>query len=276
MARKKTGARVCVLPIPPLPGEKGASPCDVIARWGVGVIKDLALTMPQWSGAAADESTGIKLSLLRADTVEDKPMEFLLDQRILLRMLSGLCGHPGSCKTWVGLKIAADGSRGIDTFTGKRIRPFNTLYWTNESLPETIRRRFKAMGGDLTRLFILTGAVDSTNKSVNLTLENIAELEQAVTKSKAKLFIVDPLQSFLGAKVNMNQANETRPLLDGISALADKHRLAVIIIRHLSKVGGSQAVSRALGSIEAKGAKKSEIAREFGISRQTLYTYLAA
>ncbi len=255
----KVGALVYMLRTPTLPGDKGTSPCDVSARWGFSVIEDIIRATKQWSfDGTAESTTGIKIELLRADQVEDKPMEFLCEDRILLRMLNGLCGNPGSGKTWVSLRTAADGSKGKDTFSEKKIKPFNTLYWTNESLPETIRRRFKAMGGDLTRLFILTGATDSKGRPVNLTLENITELEQAVIRSRAKLLVVDPLQSFLGARVNMNQANETRPLLDGLSALADKHNLAVIVIRHLRKDGSGHSSGAALGSIDITAKFRTE------------------
>ncbi len=257
MTKRKSGARVHAMQLPTLP-DGGNSPCDLIAAWGMNVFEDIARRTPLWSPDASTNPTGNKPVLLRADEVEDKPMEFLCDQRILLRMLTGICGHPGTGKTWVSLKIAADGSRGIDTFSGKKIKAFNTLYWTNESLPETIRRRFKAMSGDLKRLFILTGAVDSSGKPVNLTLANIAELEQAVKASNASLVIVDPLQSFLGAKVDMNQANQTRPLLDGLSALADKHRMAVIVVRHLAKASTSHAIGRALGSIDITAKFRTE------------------
>jgi hypothetical protein len=239
-------------------GDGKASPCDIWAQpWGEQYFEAKVREAKPFS----DElglSSNIKPVVLRADGVEDKPMEFLCTDRIMLRVLTGLCGHPSSCKTWAALKIAADGSRGVDTFTGERITPFNTLYWTNETLPETIKRRFKAMGGDLKRLFILTGGVNADGKPVNLTLENVVELAQAVRESKAKLLVVDPLQSFIGAKVDMYRPNETRPLLDGLSMMAEREHLAVIVIRHLAKAKGTHAVTQALGSIDITAKMRTE------------------
>ena len=68
--------------------------------------------------------------------------------------------------------------------------------------------------------------------------------------ANASLLLVDPLQSFLGVKTDMNQANQTRPLLDNISGIAERARLAVIIVRHLAKAGSTHAIGRALGSID--------------------------
>ncbi len=185
-------------------------------------------------------------------------MEFLLEDRVPLAMLTGLCGFPSVGKSWVIYKIAADGSNGIDTFSGKKIKPFNTIIWTNEALPATIRRRLKAMGADLDRISILVGAHDSDGRPVTLTLENVAQIEEAVKSANASLLLVDPLQSFLGAKTDMNQANQTRPLLDNISGIAERARLAVIIVRHLAKAGSTHAIGRALGSIDITAKFRTE------------------
>jgi RecA-family ATPase len=256
--KKKTGAIVYAPQMPTLPDD-GNSPCDIIAAGGEQFFKSIIGMAKPWSSTGPQTSTlNTRPVVLLAEDVKDKPLEYLLDHRIPIRMLTGLVGDPGSGKTWVGLKIAADGSRGKDTFSGKKIKPFNTLYWTSESLPETIKRRFVAMGGDPKRLYILTGAVNAEGKPVSLTLENVAELEQAVKTSTAKLVIVDPLQSFIGAKVDMHRANETRPLLDGLSNIADSMKLAAIVVRHLSKTGGSHAVTRGLGSVDIVAKVRTE------------------
>ena len=37
-------------------------------------------------------------------------------------------------------------------------------------------------------------------------------IEKAIRENNAKLMIIDPLQAFLGANVDMNRANEVRPV----------------------------------------------------------------
>ena len=39
-----------------------------------------------------------------------------------------------------------------------------------------------------------------------------ARLEEAIIQTKARLVVLDPIQSFLGAGVDMHRANEIRPI----------------------------------------------------------------
>ena len=71
--------------------------------------------------------------------------------------------------------------------------------------------------------------------------------------------VVDPLQSYLGAGVDLHRSNETRPIMDGMARLAEKHDLAILLLRHLSKQSGGKAIFRGLGSIDLTGAARSEM-----------------
>jgi hypothetical protein len=48
-------------------------------------------------------------------------------------------------------------------------------------------------------------------------------------------------------------------VLDGLAKLADKHRCAILLLRHLSKQSGGKAIHRGLGSIDLTGAVRSEM-----------------
>jgi hypothetical protein len=255
MTKKRTGALVHVMQLPTLP-DGGNSPCDLIAAWGMHVFEDIARRTKQWTPIS--RSDGTEVVMFRGDHIEDKEVEYLWDRRIPLGMLTGLCGNPSDGKTWIALNIAAQGSRGVQPYTESRCPRFNTVHWSVESMPETLRRRYKAMGGDLKRLYVLTGATGQDGKRVGLTLADIPTIERAVTSAKAKLLVIDPLQSFIGAKVDMHRANETRPLLDELSMLAGRLNIAVLVIRHLSKANGARSVVRALGSVDITGAMRTE------------------
>ena len=61
-------------------------------------------------------------------------------------------------------------------------------------------------------------------------------LEEAIIQTKARLVVLDPIQSFLGAGVDMHRANEIRPLMKRISVLAEKYQCAIILIGHMNKI----------------------------------------
>jgi AAA domain len=71
------------------------------------------------------------------------------------------------------------------------------------------------------------------------------------------LVVFDPLQSFLGAKVDMNRANEVRSTLNPLAALAERHQSAFLIIRHFTKKEYSNPLYRGMTSIDFAGTARS-------------------
>ena len=56
--------------------------------------------------------------------------------------------------------------------------------------------------------------------------------------------------SFIGADVDMNRANEVRPVFRKLGMIAEKTGCAIVLIGHLNKSSGTQSTYRGLGSIE--------------------------
>ena len=63
-------------------------------------------------------------------------------------------------------------------------------------------------------------------------------LEAAIKETAARLVVLDPIQGYLGADVDMNRANEIRPVMKRISALAEKYHCAIVLIGHMNKCSG--------------------------------------
>ena len=74
---------------------------------------------------------------------------------------------------------------------------------------------------------------------------------------KPRLVVLDPIQSFLGAEVDMHRANEIRPLMKSVSVLAEKYHCAVILIGHMNKNSAGKSSYRRLGSIDFQAAARS-------------------
>jgi AAA domain/FtsX-like permease family len=150
------------------------------------------------------------------------------------------------------LWIAAQLTRGRIPF-GDQCDPSTVLYLSVENAPaEVVRPRFDDLKGDPSRLLLLKG----TN---SLTLSDVSKLDAVMTQYVPKLLIVDPLQSFVGARVDMHRSNQTRPVLDGLAKLAEKHRSGILLVRHLTKEDKGRAIHRGLGSIDFTGAVRSEV-----------------
>jgi hypothetical protein len=221
---------------PPLPDEK---------------VRAVARGIPaRYPNPTPEEKPYVKPNLVCLADVEARPVEWLWEPFIPLRMLSMISGDPGAGKSFVALSVAADLSRG-KLRDGRIVEPASTLYLTVENpTAEVIRPRFDLLGGDPKLLHLFSDTVS---------LADVAALEAAIIEIHARLVIVDPLQSYLGAGVDLHRSNETRPVMDGLARLAEKHGCAFLLLRHLSKQSGGKAIHRGLGSIDLTGAVRSEM-----------------
>jgi len=71
-------------------------------------------------------------------------------------------------------------------------------------LGDTVKPRLVQSGADCGRVIV----IDESEKELS---HSDLRIEQAITLTGAKLFILDPLQAYLGADVDMHRANEIRP-----------------------------------------------------------------
>ena len=197
-----------------------------------------------------EETAQLKPQLVCLGDIEPRAIDWLWEPFIPLRMLSMLSGDPGAGKSFVALSIAADLSRG-KLRDGRTVEPATTLYLTIENpTAEVMRPRFDSLGGDPNRLHLFSDTVS---------LADVDALEAAIIEVHARLVVVDPLQSYLGANVDLHRSNETRPIMDRLAKLAEKHCCAILLLRHLSKQGGGKPTYRGLGSIDLTGAVRSEM-----------------
>jgi KaiC/GvpD/RAD55 family RecA-like ATPase len=201
--------------------------------------------------------------LVRLSDVAPKAVSWLWEPYLPLEMITVLSGDPGVGKTFISLAIAAALTRGHGVVGEGISSPANVLYLTLEnSAAHVLRPRFDAQGGDTSRLIVMRGTLyrdGDTEKQDSLSLADVDQLESAISETHARMVVIDPLQSFLGAKVDLHRSNETRPVLDGILKLAERHSCAVLIVRHLSKGQGGRPLYRGLGSIDITGAARSEL-----------------
>ena len=113
-----------------------------------------------------------------------------------------------------------------------------------------IKPRLLAAGADCSRVLV----IDDSDQP--LTMAD-ARLEEAIVQTKAKMVVLDPIQGFLGADVDMHRANEIRPLMKRIAVLSEKYHCAVILIGHMNKNSNGKSSYRGLGSIDFQAAARS-------------------
>ena len=190
--------------------------------------------------------------LIRMSDVETKEVSFLWNPSIPFGKLTILQGDSGNGKTYLAMYLCAACTNGIPLPHMEKMEPCNVIYQTAEDgLEDTIKPRLEEAGADLSRVLTIN---DYETDPLTLADERI---EKAIRQINAKLVIIDPIQAFLGANVDMNRANEVRPLLRKIADVAQRTDCAIVLIGHLNKASGQQSGYRNLGSIDFRAASRS-------------------
>ena len=214
------------------------------------------------------------LKLINMEMVEVEQIEWLLYPFIPFGKVTIIQGDPGEGKTTMVLQIIAKLTKGEEIFPKQEqkieekngaempvdsnvdiseslIEPVNVIYQTAEDgLGDTIKPRLLAAGADCSRVLVID------DREQPLTMLDI-RLEEAIVQTKARLVVLDPIQGFLGAKVDMHRANEIRPLMKRVAVLAEKYHCAIILIGHMNKNSNGKSSYRGLGSIDFQAAARS-------------------
>ena len=191
------------------------------------------------------------VKIIRMSDVELTPVEWLWKPYLPFGKLSVLQGNPGEGKTYFAMHLAAACTNGKLLPNMERMEPFNVIYQTAEDgLGDTVKPRLIEAGADLDRVLVID------DSDVQLTLSD-ERIEKAIIENNARLVIIDPIQAYLGADVDMNRANEVRPILMRLGQVAQRTGCAILLIGHLNKAAGMQSLQRGLGSIDIAAAVRS-------------------
>lgn len=202
------------------------------------------------------------LKLINMEQVEVEKIDWLLYPFIPFGKVTIMQGDPGEGKTTMVLQIIAKLTKGEAVLPSGSdepaleaktvdLEPVNVIYQTAEDgLGDTIKPRLLSAGADCSRVMV----IDDNDQA--LTMMD-ARLEEAIIKTKARLVVLDPIQGFLGAAVDMHRANEIRPLMKRVAVLAEKYHCAIILIGHMNKNSNGKSSYRGLGSIDFQAAARS-------------------
>lgn len=183
--------------------------------------------------------------------VEQTEVDWLWYPYIPFGKLTIVQGNPGEGKTFFAMQLAAACTNQKFLPDMEPFEPFNMIFQTAEDgLGDTVKPRLVSSGADLQRVLV----IDDSDNPLSLADDRI---EKAIRENNAKLMVIDPLQAFLGASVDMNRANEVRPIFRKLADIAQSTGCAIVMIGHLNKASGTQSTYRGLGSIDIAAVVRS-------------------
>ena len=178
-------------------------------------------------------------------------MQWLWKPYIPFGKLTIIQGDPGEGKTTLALRLAAACSTGTLLPGMEPMEPFNVIYQSAEDgMGDTIKPRLMEAGADLDRVL----SIIEDKKQLSLLDERI---EKAIREHNARMMILDPIQGYIGSRVDINRANEIRTVLKRVSSIAERTGCAIVLIGHLNKASGTGSAYRGLGSIAFRAAARS-------------------
>lgn len=203
--------------------------------------------------------------MVRLDEVQPEKIDWLWKGRIALGKLTVLAGDPGLGKSFVTLDIAARISMGLawpDSMDETHEPGGVVLLSAEDGIADTIRPRLDAAGADVSRIAAIKAVSErehtgkTSARSFDLT-SDVEALEHAVRAvDNCKLVIIDPITAYLGA-TDSHKNGEIRGLLAPLSAFAEKHHVAILMVSHLNKNTGGVAIYRTMGSLAFTAAART-------------------
>ena len=191
------------------------------------------------------------VTLVQCSTIEAKPITWLWNGFIPQGKLTLLAGAGGTGKSTLAFNFAAtvsnagiwpDGSR--CTISG------NVLIWSSEDdASDTIVPRLMAVGANLQRCRIITGAIDENGlRSPFDAAKDMDRLREAINQiGGVSLLVIDPIVTAVTG--DMHKANDVRRSLQSIVDFAVEMNCAVLGITHFSKgTAGKNSAERVIGS----------------------------
>lgn len=185
------------------------------------------------------------------EQIERKEILFLWAPYIPLGKITIIQGNPGEGKTFLTMKLIASATNRAPLPSGEVLEPMNVLYLNAEDgLGDTIKPRLIDCGADLSHVF----GINEEDKP--LTLDD-RRLELAIKKHNIKVVIMDPLQAFIDANIDMSKPNGCRAVFHRLHKIAEKSGAAIILVGHLNKNNQANSLQRGLGSMDITAAARS-------------------
>jgi len=187
-------------------------------------------------------------------------VDWLWPYRIPRGKITVLDGDPALGKSTIAMDLAARVTRGwpLPGDEGEFAPAGVILMSAEDGMGDTIRPRLEEAGGDPRMVHLFEGISNEPGVLVPATIPtHVPELGDLIERHRAALVIIDPLTAYLEGRHDAYRDQDVRGALKPLARVAEQTGASILIIRHLSKSGGPNALYRGGGSIGIIGAARS-------------------
>lgn len=202
-----------------------------------------------------------RLVIKCASEIDIEPVEWLWQGRLAVGKTTLVGGDPGLGKSQLSAYIAAVLSKHGRWPCNEGMAPQkNTIILSAEDSPaDTIVPRLAAAGADCSKIHVVTAVqdVDAGGYRIFNLSKDIDALELEIRRiGNVGLISIDPVDAYIGAGIDSHKNAAVRAVLEPLSEMAGRLRVAVLAITHFSKQPGGKAIYRFIGSIAHIGAAR--------------------
>jgi hypothetical protein len=204
----------------------------------------------------------------RTISLSDVPptcVQWLWPPYLPLGKLATFDGDPGLGKSTIAIDLAARVSTGRPMPNGRASDldgPADVIFMSAEDDPsDTIRPRCDAAGGNVRRIHLLNTVVEqSPTGPLELpwtTPRHVTELDNVIRRHRVRLVVIDPLTAFVSRDVKLISQQDATAALYPLAKVAGLTGCTILVVRHLTKTGGSNPLYRGGGAITIMGQSRA-------------------
>jgi hypothetical protein len=213
---------------------------------------------------ASQNGSGATAALVSRCAAEIPPekIEWLWPGRLARGKHTCIAGEPGTGKSQLSIAIIAAVTTAGEWPCGEGQAPLGNaiILSAEDGASDTIVPRLLAAGADLNRVHVVSAVRNNDGSRRALNLQHDLDLLESKIADigNVALVVVDPVSSYLG-KTDSHKNSEVRGVLEPLSEMADRMRVAILSVTHFSKAGANnttKALHRFIGSIAFTGSPR--------------------